>query len=381
MVNPISPNQADYWGQWSNSVFSSDPEQEKKLATYFIWLKDNFAKLTPSQKNDYNMLKVRQNFSILKNKPYNELSQQEKNFMSKYGVTANSTSPNSMDKYMEQIGQSSANINFVSSKSELPVVSTSRTGSTSSLTKLGKGSGFKKSQDVYKYQDFVSGETSYYYVVKDINRYDKTGGSTSNILNRYQNISEIVAKDPKPPVIDPPSGGSSTIKAGKTGPEKYIKVWHSEDYKVTYENEVLRQALDILNLPDLVLSQYDWQTIDSLADSNGSSVYENGEVIYEQYQEPEVKVQSTIPPEVANLVYKVQENISPIHDSLNNFISDDVTILSNFGFHKTTRADFTALYPSYRNNGEPRYDLEVEFLDVDGVAGYTFYLVEEDGII
>lgn len=382
MVMPSSPNAMDNLLQnYGNAVFSQNPEQEKKLATYFMWLRDNFSSLTPSQKNDYNVLKVKQNFSVLKGKDMSKLTADERDFLRKYGVTAFGNGTNSMDRYLEQMAGTSANINFITSKDELPRPQMSSQGTTGILSKVGKESGFKSGQDVYKYQDYTTGETSYYYVVKDIQRYDSASSTFSNPLARYQKLAEIVRKDPKPPVT-PPGGISGTAGAsGKTTPAKYVKVWYSADYKTLYEGEIKRQVLELLNIPDMVLANYDWQTIDSLQDSSGSVFYENGEVIYEQYFEPETKVQSSISPQAANLVYKIQENLVPIHVSLNNYRSEDSTILRNFGFHKSARSEITPLFPSYASNGQPRYDLELEFVDAEEVVGYTVYLVEEDGII
>lgn len=368
-------------GSFSNNVFSDNAVEEKKLAKYFLWLNDNFNALTPSQKNDYNILKVKQNFSILKNKPAAQLSKEERAFLSQYGVSSpGSTSTNAMDAYMESLNDSSANIQFVTSKDDLPTTNT--TSKITSLTKAGKNYGFKKAQDVYRYENYSSGETTYYYVIKDINRYEASGGTTDNIISRYQKISEIVSPEPETKTINiSGGGGGGTSSIGKTTPAKYVKLWYSQDYKTVYDNEINKQVLELLNVPDMVLSQYDWETIDSMSDTNGTVVRENDEVIYTEYQEPEVKIQSTIPPEVANLVYKIQENLSPIHDSLNNYISNAITRLLNFGFHKAKGADLTAIFPAYRAGGEPRYDFEVDFVDIDGVLGYNIYLVEEDGII
>ena len=383
MIQPSSPNSMDNLLQnYGNNVFSQNPEQEKKLATYFMWLRDNFSSLTPSQKNDYNILKVKQNFSVLKGKDMSKLTADERDFLRKYGVTAFGSGTNSMDRYLEQMSGTSANINFITSKDELPRPQMSSQGTTGILSKVGKESGFKSGQDVYKYQDSVTGETSYYYVVKDIQRYDTASSTFSNPLARYQKLSEIVRKDPVSKQVNSLTGISGTSGAsGKTTPAKYVKVWYSADYKTLYQGEISRQALELLKLPDMILANYDWETIDSLQDSSGSTFYENNEIIYEQYFEPEVKIQSSISPQAANLVYKIQDNLVPVHVSLNNYRSEDSTILSNFGFHKSSRSEITPLFPSYTSNGQPRYDLELEFIDAEEVIGYTVYLVEEDGII
>jgi hypothetical protein len=384
MVMPSSPNAMDNLFQnYGNAVFSQNPEQEKKLATYFMWLRDNFNTLSKSQKNDYNVLKVKQNFAVLKKKDASQLTAEERDFLRKYGVNAFGGGNNSMDRFMEQMSETSANVNFVTSKDELPRPQVSSQGTTGLLTKVGKESGFKSGQDVYKYQDYSTGETSYYYVVKDIQRYDSASTTFSNPLARYQKLAEIVRNDPTTTSnnINGFQFNGTTGTQGKTTPAKYVKVWYSADYKRLYDGEIQKQVLELLNIPDMVLANYDWETIDSLQDSSGSTFYEDNEIIYEQYFEPETKIQSSISPQAANLVYKIQDNLVPIHVSLNNYRSEDSTVLSNFGFHKSARAEITPLFPSYTSNGQPRYDLELEFVDAEEVLGYTVYLVEEDGII
>lgn len=381
MIDPSTVRQFDdLFSNYNKAIFSSNPVEEKKLATYFMWLRDNFNNLTPSQKNDYNVLKVKQNFAVLKGKDQSKLTAGERDFLRKYGVNAFGSGPTSVDRAMNEMLNSSANVNFITSKDQLPRPSMSTQGTTGNLTKVGKDSGFKKGQDVYKYEDYQTGETSYYYVVKDIKRYEAASDSFSNPLARYQQLAEVVRYDPR---VTPPTGvpGTTSSVSTKTTPAKYVKLWYSADYKATYEGEIQRQALQLLNLPDMVLSNYNWETIDSLQDSTGTSFYENGEIIYEEYYEPEVKVQSSISPEAANLVYKIQENLVPIHVSLNNFRSSDYDILANFGLHRAAKSDITPFFPSYTNAGSPRYDLELEFRDAEEVTGYTIYLVEEDGII
>lgn len=382
MLQPQTVRQVDnIFSNYTNAIFSSNPAEEEKLATYFLWLRDNFTNLTPSQKNDYNVLKVKQNFSVLKGKDMSKLTVAERDFLRKYGVTAFGGGTNSMDRYLEQMSGTSANVNFVTSKDELPRPQLSSQGVSGSLTKVGKESGFKSGQDVYKYQDYSTGETSYYYVVKDIQRYDTASSTFSNPLKRYQNISEVVKYDPRKKVDTPLTPGGTTKAQGKTTPAKYVKLWYSADYKTLYQNEISRQTLQLLNIPDMVLANYNWETIDSLQDYSGTSIIENGEVIYEEYYEPEVIVESSISPHKANILYKIQQNISPLHASLNNYRSSDIEILSNFGFHKAKRSDITPLFPSYTNNGQPRYDLQLEFDDAEEVLGYNIYLIEEDGII
>lgn len=347
---------ADY----GNNIFSSDPEEEKKLTSYFIWLKNNYNTLTPQQRNDWNVLKVRQNLSVLKNKSVDELNDNQIEFLSQYGINTSG----SQQEYISSINKSSANINFVQNKTELP----------KGAEKVGSESGFKKSQDVYKYYNSETGTTQTFYVVKDTKKYSSAPVST-NILSTYKKLSDVIFRTPKK--------NSSTTEqlTGKKRGTDLVKLWYSADYQKLYTAEIERQTLEILSLPDMVLSYYNWETIDSLPDSNGTLMLEGDEVIYQEYQEPEVKIQSTIPPEVANFIYKIQEQIAPVHDSLNNYISTDATILSNFGYRKSRKSDITPSFPSYTSGGDPRYDIQLEFDDIDGVSGYAVYLVEEDGII
>lgn len=185
-------------------------------------------------------------------------------------------------------------------------------------------------------------------------------------LESYQIFSDVV----------------KTIKTS-TSAEQAKEIIKSEDYQRLYDSEIQSQALELLEIPEMVLSQYDWETIDSLVDKVGNQVYDNqGEVVYFDYQEPEQKVTSVVSPEKANLIYRIQnESFSDVQKALSSYRSTFSGMLDNFGFHKSKNSELIAGFPSYTATGSPRYDLEISFVDVDAVNGYKVYLIEEDGII
>lgn len=374
MVTPENPKQADYYGvpsQFNKGIFSSDPKQEKDLAEYFAWLTNNFQNLTGKQRYDFEALQLKQNLYTIKNKNFSELNNREKEFLRKYNV-----------QYKAGPGYlpgSMAEPKIITDKSQLPKIASSSQGTTGSIEKVNVPGAAK---DLYKYTNYQTKQTEYYYVLKDVKKFNQTSMDTDKLLSRYQNISEILQKDPRSGTGTGFQFPSVTRTGTKTTPAKYAKLWYSDDYKKLYADEIRRISLQLLQMPDLVLSQFDWETIDFVPDYTGTVIRENGEVIQTTYAEPQETIRSTVNPIIANTIFRIQNNtFAPVIKAVSPLRSGYTKYLQNFGHHRNRSSEMREYFPGYKANGNPYYDIEIDFEDMPEVNSYTIYLVEEDGII
>jgi hypothetical protein len=168
-------------------------------------------------------------------------------------------------------------------------------------------------------------------------------------------------------------------KNSKASPGKTL--FYSPDYKVLYD-EVLKDAsLTLLNTAEMVLANYDYQTIDTVSE-NELYVYQDDDG---QYFAEVLEYTDSVVPSVnattANIIYAIQETtVSDIDDKLNNLLSNVYSdILQYFGKYNSSN-EFVKFRPGYTKDGRAYYDMELPIVDISGVLGYNIYMIEEDDV-
>lgn len=381
MATPENPRQADYYGvpsQFGKGVFSPDPKQEKELTEYFLWLQRNFASLNDQQRYDWEALQIKQRMYTIKQKDISSLSQQEMDFLNKFD-SYETGGPNARNRTIKTEG-SMANPTILTDESQLPTIASSSQGTTGLLEKVDTPG---RAKDMYRHVDYTTGKTEYYYVIKSKKRF-QSAAEPSNLLTRYNEIAQTFQKDPRlstPPSAPPPGGVAPRSTSAPKDP-KIAKLVYSDDYEKLYEDERQRIALQALRMPDLVLATYDWETIDFVPNSAGRLILEADSTLTISYSEPESKLSGNVNPEIADLIYRVQNfSFAPVIQSLTPVRVGYTKYLKNFGFHRSGSTNLREYFPGYTQNGNPYYDIVIDFDDMAEVTGYTIYLVEEDGII
>lgn len=382
----VTPRQADgsieesrYLSQnYNQGIFSNDPQQEKDLAEYFFWLRSQFktGKMTEAQRSDYEVLQMRQNWNAINNIPTAQLTPEQLALKNKLSIRGSSG-------YQTPIGD----VEILKDASELPRFAQSSQGATGYVEEVKFDINDPNAPTLYRARDNVKNTTKYFYVLKDVNKFDKITLDRDSTLERYTKLADIVRQDPQTDGGGGGSGGvlfSSTIDTPKTTPAKLSKLWYSKDYNVLYDTEVKRISLQTLAMPELVLSNYDWETIDYVPDTVGRIIMANGEVTSYTYATDKQIIKTSVNPQISEMIYKMQNtSFAPIIQSLDFVRSGFETYLQNFGHYikRSQNKGITQYFPGYYQNGEPYYDIEVTFEDIGEVTGYTIYLVEEDGII
>ena len=157
-------------------------------------------------------------------------------------------------------------------------------------------------------------------------------------------------------------------------------LFYSPDYKVLYDKLFSDISLDLLNTAEMVLSNFNYQTID-LVDEDSSVVYQNqnGEYEVEFTKYPENIIGSVDSP-TANFIYAINETaLSDIENKLNVKSSEKFEQKMQYFGRGTDTGSFTKYLPFYDENGVPRYDLEMPVVDISGVIGYNIFMIQEDG--
>lgn len=350
---------------------SVNPIEERKLAAYFAYLRDNFQTLTPEQRSDFEALQFKQNyFSTFINPTGKEFqNKQAKEFAKKDYLPGVENAGTSFVSYDSGVG----NFKIVKNPTDIP-------SNARKFTPDVKNPNLQ----IYSTYDAVTRKTDYFYVIRDVKTYDLASvNAPTNLVDRYKRWAEIFVKDPKktggtPPPPTPPLPGPTPRAAAVTS------LFYSQDYKQLYADELKRIELALLNMADLVIARFDWETIDFIPDTSGY-------VIRSEFGDPTyiapaqgVTIYSNTNPSISNTIYKIQNNsIAPMMKILTPLRVGYESYLENFGFF-SGRGDNRTLksyFPGYTQNGSPYYDIELEFDDMPEVNSYRIFLVEEDGII
>lgn len=169
-------------------------------------------------------------------------------------------------------------------------------------------------------------------------------------------------------------------KNSKASPGKTL--FYSPDYKVIYD-EVLKEAsLTLLNTAEMVLANYNYETIDSVNESE-TFIFQNEDGAFSiAFDEYVPSVIGSIDPSTSNFMYAINETtISDLDNKLNNPASDVYSdILQYFGKYNSSNT-FVKYLPKYDEDGKPSYDLEIPLVDISGVLGYNIYMIEEDDAV
>jgi hypothetical protein len=154
-------------------------------------------------------------------------------------------------------------------------------------------------------------------------------------------------------------------------------LFYSPDYKVLYDKIFSDISLDLLNTAEMVLSNFDYQTID-LVDETSSFVYQNSEGDYEvDFTEYPPNIVGSVSASTANLIYDISDKVlSYIENELNS--DEYLNSLKYFGKNDST-GSFIKYTPSYDENGIPKYNLEISVDNSNSVIGYNIFMIQEDG--
>jgi hypothetical protein len=165
----------------------------------------------------------------------------------------------------------------------------------------------------------------------------------------------------------------------KAKPENTI--FYSPNYKTLYDEFFKEVSLEILNTAEMVLSNFDYQTID-LVDSVSPATYQNTDGSFSiNFRDVPPTVIASTDSSTANMIYAINDTtVRDIDDKLNNPLSDVYSdVLNYFGKHSSS-GTFVKYLPKYDEDGKPYYDLQIPTVDISGVLGYNIYMVEEDDI-
>jgi hypothetical protein len=157
-------------------------------------------------------------------------------------------------------------------------------------------------------------------------------------------------------------------------------LFYSPDYKVLYDKLFSDISLDLLNTAEMVLSNFNYQTID-LVDEDSSIVYQNDDGEYEiDFTEYPSNIIGSVDSSTANFIYAINETtLSDIEDKLNVKGLEKFEQKMQYFGRGTDTGSFTKYLPFYDENGVPRYDLEMPVVDISGVIGYNIFMIQEDG--
>ena len=163
--------------------------------------------------------------------------------------------------------------------------------------------------------------------------------------------------------------------SSKASPGK--KLFYSPDYQTIYKKEIDEINLQLLNTAEMVLSNYDYRTIDSVNDSI-VSISQNADGEFEiDFNPPEPTIFGAVSPSISNTIFGISEKVvSIIEGKLNNTLSY-LSVLINYGKPDATTKLPSGL-PTYDKSGKPTYDLYLTGInDSNGVIGYNIYMVKE----
>jgi hypothetical protein len=157
-------------------------------------------------------------------------------------------------------------------------------------------------------------------------------------------------------------------------------LFYSPDYKVLYDKLFADISLDLLNTAEMVLSNFDYQTID-LVDEDSSIVYQNENGEYEvDFTEYPPNIVGSVDSSTADIIYEINDKTLSVVENELNIKSGEVFESKMKYFGKgTDTGSFTKYLPSYDENGVPRYDLELPAPDISVVIGYNIFMIQEDG--
>lgn len=357
----------------SLAAITDNPIINKALQQHFAYLgqKADRTSLSAGEQKNYDML----SFAI------SQESQRE--LASKGGAST----------YNGYLGRVYKDIEFVTDTSQIPkdtrINQFDQTSSynvqkvTEAMTKVGAGTYAgapplpKELIGTYQVTDTKTGQTKYYYVLNKDNAIPPSTTVDGTILPT------------KPDILSPEEKKKEEVLGGgvtknNTKPVKYPKLWYSPDYKKIYDAEIEQLNLLLLETADMMLSNFDYRTIDSLAENANPTISsQNDEFRVINYSEP---TQNVAPhqtsPFDANKIYSiVSRSITPLRQALDESRNTDYqSILHSFGYSNKSNG-FLRYRPYYSQNGTAYYDLSINIPDCNIVTGYKIYLIEEDGTI
>lgn len=189
-------------------------------------------------------------------------------------------------------------------------------------------------------------------------------------------------------MIQPPASNSlpklpesSKLKKPKALTPSQV-LFYSPDYKATYEEEIQEMNLNLLSLAETALSNYDFQTIDTINETSNTVIYnQDGSVAGFDYADFSSITNHQTGTSISSKTYSISDNtISEIYTALNEKINTVYSnFISKFGHTKNGQTVTTTSFPGYDKNGNPYYDLEINVTDSPGVIRYNIYMVEEGG--
>lgn len=179
--------------------------------------------------------------------------------------------------------------------------------------------------------------------------------------------------------VDSQASATALSKSNNLKATKFPNLFYSPDYKELFNKEIEEITLELLETAELVLTNFDYKTIEGIGDYRPSVSYDEFDSItsVELSESDNITVpQTTL--EQSDITYNIAATtISPIKYSIQSLPGISYSsILSNYGYHSSGPNNIKN-YAGYRSNGQAYYDLEIPVLDVDGVIGYNIYMIEE----
>lgn len=172
--------------------------------------------------------------------------------------------------------------------------------------------------------------------------------------------------------------------ASAAKPLPSIKLFYSPDYKTLYETEIREMNLALLNLTDVMLTNYDYKSIDFIpSDSPNIKYDDSGAVVDYSYLEESSTTRHQSSPSVAEKIYGISDGSIDVIRAVLDIKpdSDYKDFLECFGNYKEGGQVITKNLPGYKKDGSPYYDFELTISDYDLVTEFEIYLVEEDDTI
>jgi hypothetical protein len=151
------------------------------------------------------------------------------------------------------------------------------------------------------------------------------------------------------------------------------ELFYSPFYKKLYEKETQQIALELMFSAENILTNFDYTSIDSVPDTNPSIAYDtDGQIIYIKPNPSLYIANASKTPMLMNDSYLIYDaGISPALEKLDTKYGYTYnSVLSNFGYFKESSQEITPNLPKYDANGNPAYDLQIEFLDLSTVSSY-----------
>lgn len=154
------------------------------------------------------------------------------------------------------------------------------------------------------------------------------------------------------------------------------EIFSSPDYVKLYDEEIQEITLDLISIAEMVLSNFDYQSIDEVTAYSGLKIQSSdGEFLFDDNSEvDEQSISSSVSAGLANDAFNISNVCIP---EINSAISNDSSnVITYYGYYPAN-GNKVASMPGYKKD-QSYYDLDIPITDQPGVISYRIYLVSED---